>query len=342
MAQAKEGVTGHRRRRWGEHMDGSSVNFSSDRIGAVDPISAVKAVGQTSLNFNVTARVGLVGDASKRLRSLELDASNPALAKARLRSDARALAQKLASKVEKPLFEGWRDAMSNIAALSQKREGSLSEADLNQVAEAVGALAGELQVAAGNKGIIREDALAQDLKEAVSAQFKPGAAGGNATLADLGFSLNEAGDVEVDTAKLKAAFAPQSGGATTQADQVANNVFLLASAGSKAIIDALNQAPTEQRLAEQNVRARADVSRLQGRQRQLLVFEAFVDNQRQRMKVMAERLAQEKKQQAEDSPKVLGASAPSARPSGPAGPLNVGLFEGLQSSPLSRGTAASS
>lgn len=305
-------------------MESWSLSFNANRLSPVEPVAAAKALGSTPLpmNFDPTTKVGQGQSSAARLRRLELDASNPALAKARFRSDARAMRQRLASQVEGPLYQGWRDALGELASLAKAREGGVGEAQLRQVAERAAELLGQLNVATGQKGLIREDALAQDLRDALAAQFKPSSQGQARSLGDLGFGLDAQGEVQVDAERLKAAFAPLEGGTAPAAEQVlSNSVFLLASAGAKAIIDALQQAPMESRLAEQNVRARAEVTRLESRQRQLLVFDAFVQNQRTRIKAMAERL--EKDEKAEDGPAwPVGAKAsPPAQPKGPAGPL---------------------
>lgn len=300
-------------------MEFRSLSLFSGRLGASDPQALSKALGPVPLPLarDLQVREGSRPDPSTRLRRFELNARRPELVQARNRAEVQAIAKKLASKVERPLYEGWGEGWQGLAALAQVKEGGATEDQLRQVAGAASELLGQLNTATGSKGLVQQDPLAQDLKEALSALFRPGTEG-RKSLADVGFTLDEQGEPVVDQAKLKAALAPLEGNEPPTAEQVlSSNVFTLASAGAKAILDALNQAPLEERLAEQNVKARADLARLEVRQHHLLIFDAFVSHQRTVQKAQGEQLARQK-EGLDAGPKAKGTEGPPAHPWGQA------------------------
>lgn len=148
-----------------------------------------------------------------------------------------------------------------------------------------------IDTALGPTGGLKNVQLLHDLQDALNAQFKPSA--GGHTLADLGFT-REDGQLKVDAARQQDLLKTDPAELLAAATAIANQgVAPLVSNSQQAVSDELSRAPLEQRLARQNVHARAELARLQDRQGVLLTQETALDKVKETIKTQQDSLQEE-------------------------------------------------
>ncbi|HEY9723739.1 MAG TPA: flagellar filament capping protein FliD [Oscillatoriaceae cyanobacterium] len=193
---------------------------------------------------------------------------------------------------------------------------------LQHIADQLNQVVGLLQTATGQNGAFKNDGLTRDLQEALKGLITP--ANGQQNLADLGFSLQN-GQVTFDATKFQQlAQQNPSQVQNTLNDVLTNRVAPLLSAGTQAIGDEEALGPLQQRLAQQTVAVRGEISRLQSQQ-QLLLFEqanfekeqASLKQQGQSLQTTHGKLSQDKQHQDQTQT----ATPPPAQPAPAATPV---------------------
>jgi hypothetical protein len=132
-----------------------------------------------------------------------------------------------------------------------------------------------------------------DLSAAAGAQFKLSNDGHLHTLADLGFS-RQGGQVTVDAARQQNLIAHHADEVVAAVGAIASQQIVpLARSGQQALDDDRARTPANQRRAQQNVHARAEISRLQDRQNSLVHQSAAIDGARQNVQAQRSELEKE-------------------------------------------------
>jgi flagellar capping protein FliD len=176
---------------------------------------------------------------------------------------------------------------SNAATGTERTVTTVSE-EGKQAFEAFARHADELRSlldgAAGPNGAFKDDPLLTDLRDAVRGLFGPSADGSVKTFGDAGAVLQD-DQLQVDGNKLSRLAKDRPNDLMRMWDvffgEPGNTLF---KDGQTALEDKLAQTPLEQRLAEQSVHVKAEVSRMADRQRTLLFQQARFERQQDHLK----------------------------------------------------------
>jgi hypothetical protein len=154
---------------------------------------------------------------------------------------------------------------------------------------------GRLEAATRRGGIAHGDPLLNDLRDTLARQFKPSSDGQLRTLADFGFTRDQ-GQLQVDEDRLRDLAANRADEVLAAAGALATQQLApLARDGQQALADELALTPFEQRLAQQNVHARAELGRLQDRQGLLLHQQVQLQSAQDKVEAMRDKLEKEDK-----------------------------------------------
>ncbi|MDB5096010.1 MAG: hypothetical protein JWM80_431 [Cyanobacteria bacterium RYN_339] len=167
--------------------------------------------------------------------------------------------------------------------------------NLRGVAQALSDTLGRLETATGKGGAFKDAPLLQDLNETLARQFKPSQDGQLRTLADFGFT-RDGGQLHVDEARVQDLAANRADEVLAAAGALASQQLApLAREGQQALSDELALTPFQQRLAQQNVHARAELGRLQDRQSSLLHQQVVLNHAQETVERLRSKIEKEDK-----------------------------------------------
>jgi flagellar capping protein FliD len=212
-----------------------------------------------------------------------------------------------------PLYDALRDRLASLARATEpatltRALATDAPAALGAIASQLGDVRGLLEGATGPNSPFQKDELLRDLKDAIDGLFVAKEGDRPSTLGELGLSLTN-GDIRLDDPHLQALMAKLPDiVAADWPTVVAREASLLFAQGVQALQDKQNQAPVEERLAEQAVHVKAEITRLQTRQTTLLHQQVAFEKQQDALKAQHDTLKKTQRQVADAEP----AAAPSA------------------------------
>lgn len=285
--------------------------------------------------------------AQRQLRNTLLQTFNPAVTGERNRALTEAVRTKASVRGREPLYDALRDRLAPLVRATEpatlaRAVATDAPAALRDLAGQLGDVRGLLAGATGANGPFQDDELLRDLKDAIDGLFAPKGGDRPASLADLALTLKD-GEVRLDDPHLEALMKmlPDLVAADwpTLIAREANTLF---AQGAQALQDKQNQAPAEERLAEQAVHVKAEITRLQTRQTTLLFQQVAFEKQQDALKAQHETLKKTQRQvaepepaaapQAADAPKVAPvAQVPATRPVAPSPNTSAPQSPGLLS-----------
>jgi hypothetical protein len=251
--------------------------------------------------------------AKRQLKNTLLRTFDPAVTGERNRALTEAVRTKANVRGREPLYDALRDRLAPLVRATEP--AALTRALATDAPGALGAIAaqlsdvrGLLEGATGPNGPYQKDELLRDLKDAIDGLFVAKGGDRPASLADLALTLKD-GDVRLDDPHLQALMKKLPDlVAADWPTVIAREASTLFAQGVQALQDKQNQAPVEERLAEQAVHVKAEITRLQTRQTALLYQQVALEKQQDALKSQRDTIKKTQRQVAEAEP----AAAPSA------------------------------
>lgn len=251
--------------------------------------------------------------AQRQLKNTLLRTFDPAVTGERNRALTEVVRTKASVRGREPLYDALRDRLASLVRATEpaafaRAVATDAPAALGALAAQLGDVRGLLEGATGANGPYQKDELLRDLKDAIDGLFVAKGGDRPTTLGDLGLSLTD-GDIRLDDPHLRALMAKLPDiAAADWPTVVAREASLLFAQGVQALQDKQNQAPVEERLAEQAVHVKAEITRLQTRQTVLLHQQVAFETQQDALKAQHDTLKKTQRQVADAEP----AAAPSA------------------------------